>query len=77
MLYSFTVNHVAMSPTVSELTPYAVVLVETDDGPRVLAHASPALELRIGTRVRLVERPAADVSLYPGAGFRVAEPEGR
>lgn len=73
-VYSFTVSHAAMHPDVAELVPYAVALVETDEGPRLLAHVEPGTRPRIGDRVRLVEADAGTPGAWPGAGHRLARP---
>lgn len=62
-IYSYTVNHVAMRASASEHLPYIVLLVATDEGPRVLAHSEPgAVRPKIGDRVHmsLAESPSAD-----------------
>jgi uncharacterized OB-fold protein len=66
-----------MRPDVADRLPYTVVLVQTDEGPRILAHAEPGTRPRIGDRVRIIE--ADDATGLPGTGRRIARvvaPEG-
>lgn len=74
-IYSFEVNHVAMSPSLAELVPYTVVLVSADEGLRFLAHLEPGSTARIGARVVVREAPEADRARLPGGGPRVARIE--
>lgn len=53
-VYSWTVTHVAMSAAFADRVPYATVLVELDEGVRVLALSEiPIDQLAIGLPVRV------------------------
>lgn len=65
-VHAFSVVHRAPGPAFRDDTPYAVLLVELDEGPRMissLVQADPA-DARIGMRVELVcERVSPEVVL--------------
>ncbi|MGB4137881.1 MAG: OB-fold domain-containing protein [Microbacterium sp.] len=75
-IFSYTISHVAMSPAVAELIPSVTVLVQTDDGLRLLAHLDPGAEPAIGARVVIEEAPETARSGLPGGGPRVARATG-
>lgn len=49
-IFSITVVHRPPSPAFQAYAPYAIALVDLDEGVRLMAHADPALA--IGARVR-------------------------
>lgn len=59
-VYAVSVHHKAALPELAELTPYAVVLVDLDEGVRMMARATgaPADAFAIGARVRWRPDPA-------------------
>lgn len=63
-VYSFTVVHQAASRAFRDRVPYAVALVDLDEGPRMMTNldADPAA-VRIGARVRVAWRSEDDVTL--------------
>jgi uncharacterized protein len=66
-VYSFSVVHRAPGPAFSQDTPYAVLLVELDEGPRMISSligAAPE-SVTFGTRVRLVCDPVTDEISLP------------
>lgn len=71
-VFSYTVSHVALSPSVADKVPYTTVLVATDEGPRILAHVDGAARPRIGDPVELVEADESLSALQPGCGRRIA-----
>ena len=56
-VYATTVVHRAPDDAFKAIAPYALALVELDEGPRVMVHASA--DLAIGERVQLVFRTIA------------------
>lgn len=61
-VFSWTVTHKAFDPAFAERLPYAVLVVELDEGPRVVANlveADPAV-LRLDLPVEVVFEPLAD-----------------
>ncbi|MGH8786417.1 MAG: Zn-ribbon domain-containing OB-fold protein [Cupriavidus necator] len=65
-IYTFTINHRAPNTFMKARVPYAVAIVELDEGVRMMANilnASPEA-IAIGKRVRVVfEKASDDVSL--------------
>lgn len=57
VVYAATVVHRAPDDAFRAIAPYALVLVELDEGPRMMAHASP--QLAIGERAVLGFRTLA------------------
>ena len=49
-IFSMTIVHRPPSPALQAFAPYAIALVDLDEGVRLMAHADPALA--IGARVR-------------------------
>lgn len=70
VVFSVTVAHAAMSAEITDLVPYRTVLVETEEGPRVLAHSPLEAPLAIGDQV-LMELGEEEDRLA-GRGRRVA-----
>jgi hypothetical protein len=53
-IHSYTISHVSIEPAWKDLVPYAAIVAETAEGPRVVARtAMPREEVRIGRPVRL------------------------
>lgn len=52
-LYTYTINHKPAEPAFTDKVPYAVAIVQLDEGPRMLANIidSPLDTVRIGARV--------------------------
>ena len=50
-IFSITTVHRPPSPALQPFAPYAIALVDLDEGVRLMAHADPALA--IGARVRV------------------------
>lgn len=70
-VYASTVVARAPSEEFRPLVPYTLVLVDLDEGARVMAHGAPGL--RIGDRVRarfvsFGDRRLARFEPYPGSG---------
>ena len=58
-VYSHTLSHYTTEPAWKDDVPYATVVVELDEGPRIVGaarHPDPAA-IRIGQRVRVVPEP--------------------
>jgi uncharacterized OB-fold protein len=55
-VFSFAIMHQAVHPGFAAETPYAVVVVEVDEGPRLLSNLvdCPTAEVRIGQSVEVV-----------------------
>lgn len=55
VIYSWTVTHQAMSPVFADRVPYAIVVTELDEGPRLVSgvHDLPLDELRLGLPVEV------------------------
>jgi Predicted nucleic-acid-binding protein containing a Zn-ribbon len=61
-VYSWTVTHRPIDPGFADELPYAILVVETDEGPRLVGNLrglAPS-ELRIGLAVEIVFEPVAD-----------------
>jgi uncharacterized OB-fold protein len=57
-IFSITTVHRPPSPALQAFAPYAIALVDLDEGVRMMAHADPALA--IGARVRATVVPFGD-----------------
>jgi uncharacterized OB-fold protein len=59
-VYAISVHHRSPDPALAELTPYAVVLVDLDEGVRIMARATDtdAFSVAIGQRMRWRPDPA-------------------
>jgi uncharacterized OB-fold protein len=55
-VFSFAIMHQAVHPGFAAETPYAVVVVQLDEGPRLLSNLvdCPTVEVRIGQPVEVV-----------------------
>jgi uncharacterized OB-fold protein len=72
-IYAVTVEHRTQHPGLAAMAPYAVALVDLDDGIRMLSnvvHGDPAT-LRVGDRVTVTWEPLSD-----GRHLPLFEPEG-
>jgi hypothetical protein len=61
-VYSHTLSHYTTEPAWKDDVPYATVVVELDEGPRIVGaarHPDPAA-IRIGQRVRVVPERRTD-----------------
>jgi uncharacterized OB-fold protein len=61
-VYSHTLSHYTTEPAWKDDVPYATVVVELDEGPRIVGaarHPDPAA-IRIGQRVHVVPEPRTD-----------------
>jgi uncharacterized OB-fold protein len=61
-VYSHTLSYYTTEPAWKDDVPYATVVVELDEGPRIVGaarHPDPAA-IRIGQRVRVVPEPRTD-----------------
>ena len=73
-IVAVTVVHRSADPHWSARTPYAVSLVELDEGPRLLSSPPDGVDpaaVPVGTRVEVTWEPLADGRAYPW--FRPAE----
>lgn len=66
-VYSFSVVHRAPGPAFKEDTPYAVLLVELDEGPRMISSlvGGRPEDVTFGMRLRLVCESATDEISLP------------
>ena len=62
-IYSFVVMHQVLHPGFAGEVPYNVIVVETDDGPRLQSNliGTPDAEIKVGTRVEVACQQAGDV----------------
>jgi len=60
-VHSYTVVHHPSAPALRDAVPYGIVLVEMDEGPRIISNMVdvPPQELHIGMRVRVTFREVA------------------
>ncbi|HEX5366889.1 MAG TPA: OB-fold domain-containing protein [Acidimicrobiales bacterium] len=60
-IFSLAVSHRSLDPSWQELVPFPTLVVELDEGPRVLTatHAAPA-DVAIGDRVTVSVEPRSD-----------------
>lgn len=71
VIYSFTVSHFTHDPGWVDEAPFATVIVETDEGPRIIASWTGDNDhVEIGVRVHVGIEPVNDVF-----GILRAEPE--
>jgi uncharacterized protein len=61
-IYSFVIYHRVYHPAFEQDVPYAVAIVELDEGPRLLTNivGTPPDEIRCDTRVRVVFEERGD-----------------
>jgi uncharacterized OB-fold protein len=71
-VHSYTVTHLTFDPAWAAEAPFATLVVELDEGPRVVAAARGMApdEVSIGRRVRVTVEPRGEEF-----AFRWAEPE--
>jgi uncharacterized OB-fold protein len=65
-VYSYTVTHQAIHPSLRDRVPWTVIMVDLDEGVRMISHIvdCPAEDVRIGMRVEVVfEEVEAGVTL--------------
>ena len=65
-VYSYTVTHQAIHPSLRGRVPWTVIMVDLDEGVRMISHIvdCPAEDVRIGMRVEVVfEEVEAGVTL--------------
>lgn len=69
-VYSWTVSHVPMSPVAHHAVPYTTLLVELEEGQRVLTHLIPQSALpQIGTPVLVHEVFGMDSEFVPNGAL--------
>ncbi|CAN7781813.1 Zn-ribbon domain-containing OB-fold protein [Cupriavidus necator] len=72
VIYTYTVARRPAGPAFKAETPYVVVLVDLDDGPRMMARVlEPPDSVRIGQRVEMVFDDVTEAVTLPS--FRIAE----
>lgn len=66
-VHSFTIIRRASDPAFAPLVPYAVVLVDLDEGPRMMANivGTDALGVKIGDRVQVTFEDRGDGAMVP------------
>ncbi len=66
-VFSFNVMHRVYHPAFADQVPYAVVLIQLDEGPRMISRLAgvAAHEIRIGMRVRVVFEDLDDEVTLP------------
>ncbi len=72
-IYSYTITHQAIHPALKDRVPWNVIMVDLDEGVRMISHLAdcPTEDVRIGMRVQVVfEEVEAGVTL---PYFRPAE----
>ena len=65
-IYSYTITHQAIHPALKDRVPWAVIMVDLDEGVRMISHLvyCPVEDIRIGMRVEvLFEEVEAGVTL--------------
>ena len=68
-VYASTVVHIAHSDEFRALLPYTLVLVDLDEGPRVMGHGTPGLAIGVRVQVRIrafAGRPVPAFEPEPG-----------
>ncbi|MGV3656199.1 MAG: Zn-ribbon domain-containing OB-fold protein [Noviherbaspirillum sp.] len=66
-IYTFTINHRPAQPSLQDKVPYAVAMIDLDEGVRMMANivnARPA-DIAIGRRVRVVFEDAGEGMTLP------------
>ena len=60
-VHSYTIVHNPVGPALREAVPYDIVLVEMDEGPRIISNMvdTPPSDVHIGMRVRVTFREVA------------------
>jgi hypothetical protein len=66
-VHSFTIVRRASDPAFAALVPYAVALVDLDEGPRMMANivGSDALAVKIGDRVQVTFEDRGNGAMLP------------
>lgn len=66
-VHSFTVIRRASDPAFAPLVPYAVALIDLDEGPRMMANivGTDALAVKIGDRVQVTFEDRGDGAMVP------------
>ncbi|UVH60558.1 Zn-ribbon domain-containing OB-fold protein [Variovorax paradoxus] len=66
-VHSFTVIRRASDPAFAPLVPYAVALIDLDEGPRMMANilGANALAVKIGDRVQVTFEDRGDGAMLP------------
>jgi uncharacterized OB-fold protein len=66
-VFSYIVSHQAVHPALVDRVPFGTVVVELDEGPRLVSNlvGVPPAELSIGTRVRVVPTRLDDEITLP------------
>jgi hypothetical protein len=66
-IYSRTIIRQNPSRSFKHMIPFVVALVDLDDGPRLMTNVvgTPAEEVEIGARVRVVFEPVSDAAALP------------
>jgi uncharacterized OB-fold protein len=66
-VHSFTIIRRASDPAFALLVPYAVALVDLDEGPRMMANivGTDALAVKIGDRVQVTFEDRGDGAMVP------------
>lgn len=66
-VHSFTIVRRASDPAFAALVPYAVALVDLDEGPRMMANivGTDALAVKIGDRVQVTFEDRGDGAMLP------------
>ena len=66
-VHSFTIMRRASDPAFAHLVPYAVALIDLEEGPRMMANivGPDALEVKIGDRVQVTFEDRGDGAMLP------------
>lgn len=66
-VHSFTIIRRASDPAFAPLVPYAVALIDLEEGPRMMANVvgADALEVKIGDRVRVTFEERSGGAMVP------------
>jgi uncharacterized OB-fold protein len=66
-VHSFTIIRRASDPAFAPLVPYAVALIDLDEGPRMMANivGANALAVKIGDRVQVTFEDRGDGAMVP------------
>jgi uncharacterized OB-fold protein len=66
-VHSFTIMRRASDPAFAHLVPYALVLVDLDEGPRMMANlvGADALDVGIGDRVQVTFEDRGEGAMLP------------
>jgi uncharacterized OB-fold protein len=66
-VYSRTIIRQKPSRSFKHMIPFVVALIDLDDGPRLMSNVvgTPAEDVKIGDRVRVVFEPVSDAAALP------------